>query len=96
MSKINFISTNVKTITSSEIRQHNASVRTKIKYDPKENPKNLEKYNKEWSEGHWLYKYTRAPTNWLRIPYNMRIYDTSKDTETGNFLWNSNGAFPNR
>lgn len=86
-----------KAISNTEIRQFNPSFNHEMKNDPVVDPKNLEKLEKEYSSHqHWLNKYTQAPFNLFRAPYHMRIFDEDKDTEFGKYVWNSNGAFPNR
>jgi hypothetical protein len=85
-----------RSITRSDLFQSNPQEDIHLKYDPIKNPKNQKKFEKEFTHGHWLNKWTRKVSDFFYAPFEMKYLEIDKDTELGKYQWNSNGAYQNR
>lgn len=75
-----------KNITSREVIENNPT----INYNPKFQPWQKEEFKKEYQNTHWLSYYVDRLSLWYMAPFNLRIWNTDKDTELGRFTWNTN------
>jgi hypothetical protein len=77
----------IRSITTSDIIRDNKEISQKEKYDPLKEP---EKFEKEFTPKHWLYKYTEGIKLWFMAPFHFKIWHTDKDTELGRYAFNCN------
>jgi hypothetical protein len=93
--KKSILSRSLKCISSKDIGVSDQEVKVKVKYNPSENPKNWEKFEKEFNATHWLSKYTEGAFMWISAPFKLGLFNWDRDTEQGRYRWNCHGNYQN-
>lgn len=82
-----------RTITSKDIKINNTSTSYHIAHDTLFNPKEQENFANEYQPTHPSDKKLNSIKKWGKAPYDLGIFDETRDTELKRFAWNVNGYF---
>lgn len=92
-SNLNFSKIISKSISAKDIKINNTSTSYHIAHDPTFNKQEQENFEKEFLPTHPNDKKLEKIKIWGKAPYNLGLFDTSRDTELNRFAWNVNGYF---
>ena len=80
-----------KSITARDVKINNSSTSYHVAHDPTFNPKEEENFKKEFFPTHPSDKKLEKIKIWGKAPYDLGLFDETRDTELKRFAWNVNG-----
>ena len=84
-----------KSISAKDVKINSTSTSYHVALDPTFNPKEEEMFQKEYFPSHPNDKKLEKIKVWGKAPYNLGLFDETRDTELKRFAWNTNGYFNN-